>query len=196
MEFKVVKINEQIKNVVVFYKVFIESDFVEQCEVIIVSFEKGQVFEGFVKNIIDFGVFFDFGGVDGLLYIIDIFWGCISYLSEVLLFNQKINVVVFDFDENKKWIFLGLKQLQLYFWDVFGEENKEGFIVRGKIVNIEDYGVFFEIQFGVEGLIYVFEVSWSNQLINVWEYFKFNQEYDVKIVIIDWEDCKMFFFIK
>ena len=196
MEFKVVKINEQIKNAVVSHKALIESDLAEQREAIIASLEKGQVLEGLVKNITDFGAFLDLGGVDGLLYITDISWGRISHPSEVLSLNQKINVVVLDFDENKKRISLGLKQLQPHPWDVLGEEKNEGSVVKGKIVNIEDYGAFLEIMPGVEGLIHVSEVSWSNQPINAREYFKLNQEYDAKIVTIDREDRKMSLSIK
>jgi small subunit ribosomal protein S1 len=196
MEFKVVKINEQIKNAVVSHKALIESDLAEQREAIIASLEKGQVLEGLVKNITDFGAFLDLGGVDGLLYITDISWGRISHPSEVLSLNQKINVVVLDFDENKKRISLGLKQLQPHPWEVLGAEVEEGSVVKGKIVNIEDYGAFLEIQPGVEGLIHVSEVSWSNQPINAREYFKLNQEYDAKIVTIDREDRKMSLSIK
>jgi small subunit ribosomal protein S1 len=196
MEFKVVKINEQIKNAVVSHKALIESDLAEQREAIIASLEKGQVLEGLVKNITDFGAFLDLGGVDGLLYITDISWGRISHPSEVLSLNQKINVVVLDFDENKKRISLGLKQLQPHPWDVLPAELAEGADVRGKIVNIEDYGAFLEIQPGVEGLIHVSEVSWSNQPINAREYFKLGQEYDAKIVTIDREDRKMSLSIK
>ncbi|MEQ8705111.1 MAG: 30S ribosomal protein S1 [Phaeodactylibacter sp.] len=196
MEFKVVKINEQIKNAVVSHKALIESDLAEQREAIIASLEKGQVLEGLVKNITDFGAFLDLGGVDGLLYITDISWGRISHPSEVLSLNQKINVVVLDFDENKKRISLGLKQLQPHPWEVLPEDISEGSTVKGKIVNIEDYGAFLEIQPGVEGLIHVSEVSWSNQPINAREYFKLNQEYDAKIVTIDREDRKMSLSIK
>ncbi len=196
MEFKVVKINEQIKNAVVSHKALIESDLAEQREAIIASLEKGQVLEGLVKNITDFGAFLDLGGVDGLLYITDISWGRISHPSEVLSLNQKINVVVLDFDENKKRISLGLKQLQPHPWEVLAEDVKEGSTVKGKIVNIEDYGAFLEIQPGVEGLIHVSEVSWSNQPINAREYFKLNQEYDAKIVTIDRDDRKMSLSIK
>lgn len=196
MEFKVVKINEQIKNAVVSHKALIESDLAEQREAIIASLEKGQVLEGLVKNITDFGAFLDLGGVDGLLYITDISWGRISHPSEVLSLNQKINVVVLDFDENKKRISLGLKQLQPHPWSVLEEKVNEGSVVKGKIVNIEDYGAFLEIQPGVEGLIHVSEVSWSNQPINAREYFKLNQEYDAKIVTIDREDRKMSLSIK
>ncbi len=145
MEFKVVKINEQIKNAVVSHKALIESDLADQREAIIASLEKGQVLEGLVKNITDFGAFLDLGGVDGLLYITDISWGRINHPSEVLSLNQKINVVVLDFDENKKRISLGLKQLQPHPWEVLDETIKEGSVVKGKIVNIEDYGAFLEI---------------------------------------------------
>lgn len=196
MEFKVVKINETIKNAVVSHKALIESDLAEQREAIIGSLEKGQVLEGLVKNITDFGAFLDLGGVDGLLYITDISWGRISHPSEILSLNQKINVVVLDFDENKKRISLGLKQLQPHPWEVLGEEIKAGATVRGRIVNIEDYGAFLEIMPGVEGLIHVSEVTWSNQPINAREYFKINQEYDAKIVTIDREDRKMSLSIK
>ena len=196
MEFKVVKINEQIKNAVVSHKALIESDLAEQREAIIASLEKGQVLEGLVKNITDFGAFLDLGGVDGLLYITDISWGRINHPSEVLALNQKINVVVLDFDENKKRISLGLKQLQPHPWEVLDAELAEGSNVKGKIVNIEDYGAFLEIQPGVEGLIHVSEVSWSNQPINAREYFKLGQEYEAKIVTIDREDRKMSLSIK
>ena len=196
MEFKVVKINEQIKNAVVSHKALIESDLAEQREAIIASLEKGQVLEGLVKNLTDFGAFLDLGGVDGLLYITDISWGRISHPSEVLSLNQKINVVVLDFDENKKRISLGLKQLQPHPWEVLEEDIKEGTVVKGKIVNIEDYGAFLEIRPGVEGLIHVSEVTWSNQPINAREYFKLGQEYEAKIVTIDREDRKMSLSIK
>ncbi len=191
MEFKVVKINEQIKNAVVSHKALIESDLAEQREAIIGSLEKGQVLEGLVKNITDFGAFLDLGGVDGLLYITDISWGRISHPNEILELNQKINVVVLDFDENKKRISLGLKQLQPHPWDVLAEDIKEGSVVEGKIVNVEDYGAFLEIQPGVEGLIHVSEVSWSNQPVNARDFFKLGQKYGAKVVTIDREDRKM-----
>lgn len=196
MEFKVVKINETIKNAVVSHKALIESDLAEQREQIIASLEKGQVLEGLVKNITDFGAFLDLGGVDGLLYITDISWGRISHPEEVLELNQKINVVVLDFDENKKRISLGLKQLQPHPWEILDDQIKEGSVVKGKIVNIEDYGAFLEIQPGVEGLIHVSEVTWSNQPINAREYFKLGQEYEAKVVTIDREDRKMSLSIK
>ena len=196
MEFKVVKINEQIKNAVVSHKALIESDLAEQRDAIIGKLEKGQVLEGLVKNITDFGAFLDLGGVDGLLYITDISWGRISHPNEVLELNQKINVVVLDFDENKKRISLGLKQLQPHPWEVLGAEVVEGSTVKGKIVNIEDYGAFLEIQPGVEGLIHVSEVTWSNQPINAREFFKLGTEYEAKVVTIDREDRKMSLSIK
>jgi small subunit ribosomal protein S1 len=196
MEFKVVKINETIKNAVVSHKALIESDLAEQREQIIAGLEKGQVLEGLVKNITDFGAFLDLGGVDGLLYITDISWGRISHPSEVLQLNQKINVVVLDFDENKKRISLGLKQLQPHPWEILDAEIKEGSVVKGRIVNIEDYGAFLEIMPGVEGLIHVSEVTWSNQPINAREFFKLGQEYEAKVVTIDREDRKMSLSIK
>lgn len=191
MEFKVVKINETIKNAVVSHKALIESDLAEQREAIIASLEKGQVLEGIVKNITDFGAFLDLGGVDGLLYITDISWGRISRPDEVLSINDRINVVVLDFDENKKRISLGLKQLQPHPWEILDPAIQEGSVVKGKIVNIEDYGAFLEIQPGVEGLIHVSEVSWSNQPINAREYFKLGQEHEAKVVTIDRDERKM-----
>lgn len=191
MEFKVVKINENIKNAVVSHKALIESDLAEQREAIISGLEKGQVLEGVVKNITDFGAFMDLGGVDGLLYITDISWGRINHPSEVLEINQKVHVVVLDFDENKKRISLGLKQLQPHPWDVLGDSIKEGSVVKGKIVNVEDYGAFLEITPGVEGLIHVSEVSWSNQPIHARDYFTVGQEYECKVVTIDHEERKM-----
>ncbi len=191
MEFKVVKINEVIKNAVVSHKALIESDLAEQREAIISGLEKGQVLEGTVKNLTDFGAFMDLGGVDGLLYITDISWGRINHPSEVLALNEKVRVVVLDFDEGKKRISLGLKQLQPHPWDVLGDEIKEGATVKGKIVNIEDYGAFLEITPGVEGLIHVSEVSWSSQPVNAREFFTVDQECEVQIVTLDKEDRKM-----
>jgi len=191
MEFKVVKINEAIKNAVVSHKALIESDLAEQRDAIISGLEKGQVLEGVVKNITDFGAFMDLGGVDGLLYITDISWGRISHPSEILELNQRINVAVLDFDENKKRISLGLKQLQDHPWEVLQEDIQVESVVKGKIVNIEDYGAFLEINPGVEGLIHVSEVSWSNQPVNAREYFKLGQEYESKVVTIDRSERKM-----
>jgi small subunit ribosomal protein S1 len=196
MEFKVVKINEVIKNAVVSHKALIESDLAEQREQIIGSLEKGQVLEGLVKNITDFGAFMDLGGVDGLLYITDISWGRINHPSEVLELNQKLNVVVLDFDEDKKRISLGLKQLQPHPWEVLGADVVENSTVKGKIVNIEDYGAFLEIIPGVEGLIHVSEVTWSNQPVNAREFFTLGQDFEAKIVTIDREQRKMSLSIK
>jgi small subunit ribosomal protein S1 len=191
MEFKVVKINEAIKNAVVSHKALIESDLADQREAIISGLEKGQVLEGVVKNITDFGAFMDLGGVDGLLYITDISWGRINHPNEILELNQKLNVVVLDFDENKKRISLGLKQLQPHPWEVLGKDIQEGSNIKGRIVNIEDYGAFLEIIPGVEGLIHVSEVSWSNQPVNARDFFDLSQEFEAKVVTIDREDRKM-----
>jgi len=196
MEFKVVKINETIKNAVVSHKALIESDLAEQREAIIASLEKGQVLEGIVKNITDFGAFLDLGGVDGLLYITDISWGRIKHPSEVVEVGQKLNVAVLDFDENKKRISLGLKQLQSHPWDTIGEQVKEGDTVTGRIVNVEDYGAFLEITPGVEGLIHVSEVTWSNQPVNARDYFKVDSMVEAKVVAVDLEDRKMSLSIK
>ena len=191
MEFKVVKINGTIKNAVVSHKALIESDIAEQREHIIAGLEKGQVLEGVVKNITDFGAFMDLGGVDGLLYITDISWGRINHPDEVLQMNDKINVVVLDFDENKKRISLGLKQLTPHPWEVLAMDISEGSTVKGKIVNVEDYGAFLEVSPGVEGLIHVSEVSWSNQPVAARDFFKLDQEYEAKVVTIDRDDRKM-----
>lgn len=196
MEFKVVKVNDQIKNAVISHKALIESDLAEQREHILSGLDKGQVLEGVVKNITDFGAFLDLGGVDGLLYITDISWGRITHPSEVLSLNQRINVVVLDFDENKKRISLGLKQLMPHPWEVLPPDVVEGGIVKGKIVNIEDYGAFVEILPGVEGLIHISEINWGNQSINAKEYFRMNQEIEARVVTIDRADRKMSLSIK
>jgi small subunit ribosomal protein S1 len=196
MDFKVVKINETIKNAVVSHKALIESDLAEQRDAIIARLEKGQVLEGLVKNITDFGAFLDLGGVDGLLYITDISWGRINHPAEVLHLNQKINVVVLDYDENKKRISLGLKQLQPHPWEILSQQIKEGDTVKGKVVNVEDYGAFLEVMPGVEGLIHISEVSWSNQQINAKDYFKMGDELEAKVVTIDRDDRKMSLSIK
>ena len=196
MEFKVVKINETIKNAVVSHKALIESDIEAQRAEIIGKLEKGQVLEGVVKNITDFGAFMDLGGLDGLLYITDISWGRITHPNEVLKMDQKINVVVLDFDDEKKRISLGLKQLTPHPWDVLSEDIKEGNTVKGKVVNIEDYGAFLEITPGVEGLVHVSEITWANTPINAKEYFKLGDEHEAKIVTLDKETRKMSLSIK
>lgn len=196
MEFKVVKINEAIKNAVVSHKALIESDIEAQRAEIMSKLEKGQVLEGTVKNITDFGAFMDLGGLDGLLYITDISWGRISHPSEVLKLDQKINVVVLDFDDEKKRISLGLKQLTPHPWDVLPETIAEGNVVKGKVVNIEDYGAFLEIQPGVEGLVHVSEITWANTPINAKEFFKLGDEYEAKIVTLDKASRKMSLSIK
>lgn len=196
MEFKVVKVNEQIKNAVVSHKALIESDLAEQRDAIIASLEKGQVLEGLVKNLTDFGAFLDLGGVDGLLYITDISWGRINHPSEILQLNQKINVVVLDYDENKKRISLGLKQLQPHPWDEAAKNINENDVVKGRVVNVEDYGAFLEVMPGVEGLIHISEVSWSNQQINAKDFFTVGQELDAKVVTMDRDDHKMSLSIK
>ena len=196
MEFKVVKINEAIKNAVVSHKALIESDIEAQRAQIIGQLEKGQVLEGTVKNITDFGAFMDLGGLDGLLYITDISWGRINHPSEVLKLDQKINVVVLDFDDEKKRISLGLKQLTPHPWDVLPENVVEGSTVKGKVVNIEDYGAFLEIMPGVEGLVHVSEITWANTPINAKEFFKLNDEHEAKVVTLDKESRKMSLSIK
>ncbi len=196
MEFKVVKINEAIRNAVVSHKALIESDLEQQRAEIIGKLEKGQVLEGTIKNITDFGAFIDLGGVDGLLYITDISWGRISHPMEVLQLDQQVNVVVLDFDDEKKRISLGLKQLTPHPWDTLPEEIQEGSIVKGKIVNIEDYGAFLEILPGVEGLIHVSEISWSSTPVNAKDFFEMGQEYEAKVVTLNKEDRKMSLSIK
>ncbi|MFN8267498.1 MAG: 30S ribosomal protein S1 [Chitinophagales bacterium] len=191
MEFKVVKINETIKNAVVSHKALIESDLESQRQEIIGKLEKGQVLEGTIKNITDFGAFIDLGGVDGLLYITDISWGRINHPNEVLKMDQKLQVVVIDYDDNKKRISLGLKQLQPHPWDSLPEGIEVGAKVKGKIVNIEDYGSFLEITPGVEGLIHVSEVTWSNQPINSRDFFKLGDEYEAVVVTLDKDERKM-----
>lgn len=196
MEFKVVKINETIKNAVVSHKALIESDIEAQRAEIMSKLEKGQVLEGVVKNITDFGAFMDLGGLDGLLYITDISWGRISHPSEVVKLDQKLQVVVLDFDDDKKRISLGLKQLTPHPWDVLPEGLAEGSVVKGKVVNIEDYGAFLEIQPGVEGLVHVSEITWANTPINAKEFFKLNDEYEAKVVTLDKDTRKMSLSIK
>jgi len=196
MEFKVVKINETIKNAVVSHKALIESDIEAQRAEIMGKLEKGQVLEGTIKNITDFGAFLDLGGLDGLLYITDISWGRINHPTEVLKMDQKLNVVVLDFDDDKKRISLGLKQLTPHPWDTLPETIKEGEIVKGKVVNIEDYGAFLEILPGVEGLVHVSEITWANTPVNAKEFFKLNDEHEAKVVTLDKDTRKMSLSIK
>ncbi len=196
MEFKVVKINETIKNAVVSHKALIESDIEAQRAVIMGKLEKGQVLEGTIKNITDFGAFLDLGGVDGLLYITDISWGRINHPTEVLKMDQKLNVVVLDFDDDKKRISLGLKQLTPHPWDTLSADIVEGNTLKGKVVNIEDYGAFLEIMPGVEGLVHVSEISWANTPVNAKEFFKMGDEHEAKIVTLDKDARKMSLSIK
>jgi len=196
MEFKVVKVNETIKNAVVSHKALIESDIEAQRAEIIAKLEKGQVLEGTIKNITDFGAFMDLGGLDGLLYITDISWGRINHPSEVLKLDQKLNVVVLDFDDDKKRISLGLKQLTPHPWDVLPENIQEGNTVKGKVVNIEDYGAFLEIQPGVEGLVHVSEITWANTPVNAKEFFQLGNEHEAKVVTLDKDSRKMSLSIK
>jgi small subunit ribosomal protein S1 len=196
MEFKVVKINEMIKNAVVSHKALIESDIEAQRAEIMGKLEKGQVLEGTIKNITDFGAFLDLGGVDGLLYITDISWGRINHPSEVLKLDQKLNVVVLDFDDEKRRISLGLKQLTAHPWDTLSTDIVEGANVKGKVVNIEDYGAFLEITPGVEGLVHVSEITWANTPVNAKEFFKLGDEYEAKVVTLDKDSRKMSLSIK
>lgn len=191
MEFKVVKINHEFKNVVVSHKVLIEDDLENQKIDIISKLEKGQVLEGTVKNITAFGVFIDLGGVDGLLHITDISWGRIDHPEEVLKLDQKINVVVLDFDDDKKRIALGLKQLQSHPWESLDTELQVGSKVKGKIVTVADYGAFLEIIPGVEGLIHVSEMSWSQHLRNPQEFMKVGDEVEAVVLTLDRDERKM-----
>lgn len=196
MEVKVVKINYANDNVVVSHKVLIEKDLEAQRAQILNNLEKGQVLEGVIKNMTNFGVFIDLGGVDGLLHITDISWGRISHPSEVLHLDQKVNVVVLDFDEDKKRISLGMKQLQAHPWDALAEDIQVGSKVKGKIVNVADYGAFLEIMPGVEGLIHVSEMSWSQHLRNPQEFLKVGDEVEAQVLTLDRNDRKMSLGIK
>ncbi|MEJ6979354.1 30S ribosomal protein S1 [Pedobacter sp. P351] len=191
MEFKVVKINHEFKNVVVSHKVLIEDDLENQKTEIVAKLEKGQVLEGTVKNITDFGVFIDLGGVDGLLHITDISWGRIEHPKEVLSLDQKINVVVLDFDDEKKRIALGLKQLTSHPWESLDTSIAVGSKVKGKIVTVADYGAFLEITPGVEGLIHVSEMSWSQNLRNPQEFLKVGDEVEAQVLTLDRDERKM-----
>ena len=196
MEFKVVKINQEFRNVVVSHKVLIEDDLESQKFDIISKLEKGQVLEGTVKNITAFGVFIDLGGVDGLLHITDISWGRIEHPEEVLKLDEKINVVVLDFDDEKKRIALGLKQLTPHPWESLDTKIEIGSKVKGKIVTVADYGAFLEIIPGVEGLIHVSEMSWSQHLRSPQEFMKVSDEMEAVILTLDREERKMSLGIK
>ena len=196
MEFKVVKINHEFKNVVVSHKALIEADIEEQKKEIISQLEKGQVLEGVVKNITSYGVFVDLGGVDGLVHITDLSWSRINHPNEVVDLDQKINVVILDFDENKSRIQLGMKQLEKHPWDALGDEIKIGDKVKGKVVVIADYGAFVEVVEGVEGLIHVSEMSWSTHLRSAQDFVNVGDEVEAVVLTLDREDRKMSLGIK
>ena len=196
MEFKVVKINNEFKNVVVSHKALIEAELELQKKEIIGKLEKGQVLEGTVKNITTYGVFIDLGGVDGLIHITDLSWGRINHPEEIVKLDEKINVVILDFDNEKKRIALGLKQLTPHPWDGLTTELAVGDKVKGKVVVIADYGAFVEIQPGVEGLIHVSEMSWSQHLRSAHDFLKVGQEVDAVILTLDREERKMSLGIK
>ena len=191
MDFKIVKINQEFRNVVVSHKALIEAEIEAQKAEIISKLEKGQVLEGTVKNITNYGVFVDLGGVDGLIHITDLSWGRINHPEEVVSLDQKINVVILDFDENKKRIALGLKQLQPHPWEALDPNLKVGDKVKGKVVLIADYGAFVEIEPGVEGLIHVSEMSWSPRLRVAQDFLKVGDEVEAQILTIDREEKKM-----
>lgn len=196
MEVKVVKINHTNDNVVVSHKVLIEKDLEAQRQTILTNLDKGQVLEGVIKNMTNFGVFIDLGGVDGLLHITDISWGRINHPQEVLKLDQKIQVVVLDFDENKKRISLGMKQLQAHPWEALAAETEVGSKVKGKIVNVADYGAFLEVLPGVEGLIHVSEMSWSQHLRNPQDFLKVGDEMEAVVLTLDRAERKMSLGIK
>ena len=196
MEFKVVKINQEFKNVVVSHKALIEAELEQQKKEIIAKLEKGQVLEGTVKNITSYGVFIDLGGVDGLIHITDLSWGRVNDPSEVVQLDQKLNVVILDFDDEKKRIALGLKQLQPHPWDALDPELKVGDKVKGKVVVMADYGAFVEIAPGVEGLIHVSEMSWSQHLRSAQDFMKVGDEVEAVILTLDRKERKMSLGIK
>ena len=196
MEFKVVKINQEFRNVVVSHKALIEAELEQQKKEIISKLEKGQILEGTVKNITSYGVFVDLGGVDGLIHITDLSWGRVSDPHEVVTLDQKINVVILDFDDEKKRIALGLKQLTPHPWDALDSELKVGDHVKGKVVVIADYGAFVEIAPGVEGLIHVSEMSWSQHLRSAQEFMHVGDEVEAVILTLDRDERKMSLGIK
>ena len=191
MEFKVVKINKEFKNVVVSHKALIEAELEVQKKEIISQLEKGQVLEGTVKNVTSYGVFIDLGGVDGLVHITDLSWGRVNHPEEVVTLDEKVKVVILDFDDDKKRIALGMKQLEGHPWDKLDDKLQVGDKVKGKVVVVADYGAFVEIQPGVEGLIHVSEISWSNQLQPAQAFFKVNDEVEAEILTLDREERKM-----
>ena len=196
MEFKVVKINQEFKNVVVSHKALIEAELEQQKKEIIGKLEKGQVLEGTVKNITSYGVFIDLGGVDGLIHITDLSWGRVSDPKEVVELDQKLNVVILDFDDEKKRIALGLKQLTPHPWDALDTNLKVGDHVKGKVVVMADYGAFIEIAPGVEGLIHVSEMSWSQHLRSAQDFMKVGDEVEAVVLTLDREERKMSLGIK
>jgi len=196
MEFKIVKINHEYRNVVVSHKALIEAELEAQKADIIGKLEKGQILEGTVKNITSYGVFVDLGGVDGLIHITDLSWGRINHPEEIVQLDQKINVVILDFDDTKKRIALGLKQLTPHPWDSLGDNITIGTVVKGRVVVIADYGAFVEVQPGVEGLIHVTEISWSSHLRSAQDFLKVGQEVDAVVLTIDKEERKMSLGIK
>ncbi|WP_242131810.1 30S ribosomal protein S1 [Aestuariivivens marinum] len=196
MEFKVVKINHEFKNVVVSHKALIEADIEEQKKEIIGQLEKGQVLEGVVKNVTSYGVFIDLGGVDGLIHITDLSWSRINHPNEIVELDQKLNVVILDFDEDKSRIQLGLKQLSKHPWEALADEVKVGDKVKGKVVVIADYGAFIEVADGVEGLIHVSEMSWSTHLRSAQDFVSVGDEVEAVILTLDREERKMSLGIK
>ena len=196
MEFKVVKINHEFKNVVVSHKALIEAELEEQKKQIIGGLEKGQVLEGTVKNITSYGVFIDLGGVDGLIHITDLSWGRVNHPEEIVTLDERINVVILDFDDNKKRIALGLKQLQSHPWDALDEGLNVGDKVKGKVVVLADYGAFVELAPGVEGLIHVSEMSWSQHLRSAQDFLKVGDEVEAVVLTLDRDERKMSLGIK
>ena len=196
MEFKVVKINQEYKNVVVSHKALIEDEIEQQKMEIIGKLEKGQVLEGIVKNITSYGVFIDLGGVDGLIHITDLSWGRINHPEEIVKLDEQIKVVILDFDDNKKRIALGLKQLTPHPWDALDPNLAVGDVVKGKVVVIADYGAFIEIAPGVEGLIHVSEMSWSQHLRTAQDFLKIGDDVEAKVLTLDREERKMSLGIK
>jgi small subunit ribosomal protein S1 len=191
MEFKVVKINKEFKNIVVSHKALIEAELEQQKAKIISKLEIGQVLEGTVKNITSYGVFIDLGGVDGLVHITDLSWGRINHPEEFLELDQKLNVVILDFDDDKKRIALGVKQLQEHPWDKLDAKLAIGDNIKGKVVVVADYGAFIEVIPGVEGLVHVSEITWSNHLKPAQEFFTVGEEIEAQVLTLDREERKM-----